>query len=104
MLKLRSTVVLAAAAGALVFAGAGTAGADAGAQGAAFGSPGVLSGNVVQIPIHIPINVCGNSINVIGLLNPSFGNSCVNGGGHDRARDEHQNDKGSEGYTGNYSK
>ncbi|WP_405798325.1 chaplin [Streptomyces sp. NBC_01506] len=52
--------------------------ADAGAQGAAVGSPGVLSGNVVQIPVHIPLNVCGNSINVIGLLNPTFGNTCVN--------------------------
>ncbi|MFC8075842.1 chaplin [Streptomyces sp. NPDC057307] len=52
--------------------------ADAGAAGAAVGSPGVLSGNVVQIPVHIPLNVCGNSINVIGLLNPAFGNTCVN--------------------------
>ncbi|MFI5941367.1 chaplin [Streptomyces uncialis] len=52
--------------------------ADAGAAGAAIGSPGVLSGNVVQIPIHIPVNVCGNSINIIALLNPSFGNVCVN--------------------------
>ncbi len=39
-------------------------------QGAAIGSPGVLSGNVVQVPVHIPVNVCGNTINVIGLLNP----------------------------------
>lgn len=105
MLKLRSTVVLAAAAGALMFTGAGTAGADAGAQGAAFGSPGVLSGNVVQIPIHIPINACGNSLNIIGLLNPTFGNTCVNGGGYERGyggHDEKQN--GHEGHTGDYSK
>jgi hypothetical protein len=53
--------------------------ADAGAEGAAIGSPGVLSGNVVQVPVHIPVNVCGNSIDVIGLLNPAFGNTCVNG-------------------------
>ncbi|WAU86183.1 chaplin [Streptomyces sp. Qhu-G9] len=52
--------------------------ADAEADGAAVGSPGVLSGNVVQVPVHIPVNVCGNSINVIGLLNPAFGNKCVN--------------------------
>lgn len=52
--------------------------ADAGAEGAAVGSPGVLSGNVVQVPVHVPVNVCGNSINVIGLLNPAFGNACVN--------------------------
>ncbi|MCX4680457.1 chaplin [Streptomyces sp. NBC_01433] len=52
--------------------------ADAGASGIAVGSPGVLSGNVVQIPVHIPVNVCGNTVNVVGLLNPSFGNTCVN--------------------------
>ncbi|MGW2282625.1 chaplin [Streptomyces sp. NPDC001770] len=102
MSKLRSTVFLAAAAAALTFAGAGTAAADAGAQGAAFGSPGVLSGNVVQIPVHIPVNVCGNSLNIIGLLNPSFGNSCVNGGSHDRGHDETKD--GHEGYSGDHGK
>jgi hypothetical protein len=55
----------------LALGGAAPAFADAGANGAAIGSPGVLSGNVVQIPIHIPINVCGNSINVIAALNPT---------------------------------
>ncbi|MCF3960727.1 chaplin [Streptomyces fuscigenes] len=52
--------------------------ADAGAGALAAGSPGVLSGNVVQIPVHVPINLCGNSIDVIALLNPAFGNTCVN--------------------------
>ncbi|WP_406366457.1 chaplin [Streptomyces sp. NBC_00645] len=52
--------------------------ADSGAQGAAVHSPGVLSGNVVQVPVHIPVNVCGNSVNVIALLNPAFGNRCAN--------------------------
>ena len=52
--------------------------ADTGANGAAIGSPGVLSGNVVQIPVHVPVNVCGNSVNVIGLLNPTLGNGCAN--------------------------
>jgi hypothetical protein len=62
----------------MAFGVAAPAFADAGAQGAAIGSPGVLSGNVVQVPIHVPINVCGNTINVIGALNPAFGNACVN--------------------------
>ncbi|MER8017508.1 chaplin ChpD [Streptomyces griseoluteus] len=62
----------------LALGGAAPAFADAGAEGAAVGSPGVLSGNVIQVPIHIPVNVCGNSIDVIGLLNPAFGNACVN--------------------------
>ncbi|MFI6419044.1 chaplin [Streptomyces sp. NPDC050842] len=52
--------------------------ADADAHGVAIGSPGVLSGNVVQAPIHIPINACGNSVNVIGVLNPAVGNFCGN--------------------------
>ncbi|MFF3735378.1 chaplin [Streptomyces sp. NPDC002476] len=67
-----------AMAAAAVLAGAGAAAADAGAEGAAIGSPGVLSGNVLQIPVHVPINACGNSVNVIGLLNPTFGNTCAN--------------------------
>ncbi|MEU4142319.1 chaplin [Streptomyces parvulus] len=68
--------------GALVLGGAGVASADSGAQGAAVGSPGVASGNLVQVPVHVPLNVCGNTVNVIGLLNPAFGNGCANMSGH----------------------
>nr|WSW70161.1 chaplin ChpH [Streptomyces sp. NBC_00995] len=75
---IKKIVAAAAVTGGLVLAGAGMAVADSGAQGAAIGSPGVLSGNVVQVPIHVPVNVCGNTISVIGLLNPAFGNTCVN--------------------------
>ncbi|MET4921158.1 chaplin ChpH [Streptomyces sp. PSRA5] len=75
---IKKVVAAAAATGSLVLAGAGMAVADSGAQGAAVGSPGVLSGNVVQVPIHIPVNLCGNTVSVIGLLNPAFGNTCVN--------------------------
>ncbi|MFJ4769609.1 chaplin ChpH [Streptomyces uncialis] len=75
---IKKVVAVAAATGGLMLAGAGLAIADAGAQGAAVGSPGVLSGNVVQVPVHVPINVCGNTVNVIGLLNPAFGNTCIN--------------------------
>ncbi|MGW1721218.1 MULTISPECIES: chaplin ChpH [Streptomyces] len=75
---IKKVVAAAAATGGLVLAGAGLAVADAGAQGAAVHSPGVLSGNVVQVPVHVPVNVCGNTISVIGLLNPAFGNTCVN--------------------------
>jgi hypothetical protein len=75
---LKKVVAVAAATGGLVLAGAGMAAADSGAQGAAVHSPGVLSGNVVQVPVHVPVNVCGNTISVIGLLNPAFGNVCVN--------------------------
>ncbi|MFF2851744.1 chaplin ChpH [Streptomyces sp. NPDC058001] len=75
---IKKVVAAAVATGGLVLAGAGIAAADAGAQGAAVKSPGVLSGNVIQAPIHVPVNVCGNTISVIGLLNPAFGNACVN--------------------------
>ncbi|MEU0051672.1 chaplin ChpH [Streptomyces sp. NPDC006184] len=75
---IKKVVAAAAATGGLLLAGAGLAVADAGAQGAAVGSPGVVSGNVIQVPVHVPVNVCGNTINVIGLLNPAFGNACVN--------------------------
>ncbi|MCP3770577.1 MULTISPECIES: chaplin ChpH [Streptomyces] len=75
---LKKVVAVAAATGGLVLAGAGMAAADSGAQGAALNSPGVASGNVVQVPVHVPVNACGNTVSVIGLLNPAFGNTCVN--------------------------
>lgn len=78
MMRIVKTAVVTAAAGAAVFAGTGIAAADSGAQGAAVGSPGVGSGNVVQVPVHVPVNACGNTVNVIGALNPAFGNFCLN--------------------------
>ncbi|MFJ2649069.1 chaplin [Streptomyces sp. NPDC087420] len=78
MSRIAKAVVLSTAAAAAVAGASGVAFADAGAAGAAVGSPGVLSGNLLQIPVHIPLNVCGNTVDVIGLLNPTFGNTCVN--------------------------
>lgn len=75
---IKKVVAAAAVTGGLVMAGAGVAVADSGASGAAVHSPGVLSGNVIQVPVHVPVNVCGNTVNVIALLNPTFGNTCVN--------------------------
>ncbi|MGW0971144.1 chaplin [Streptomyces sp. NPDC002516] len=46
--------------------------------GAAANSPGVLSGNVIQIPVTIPVNLCGTTVNVVALLNPAAGNTCTN--------------------------
>ncbi|GGX75821.1 chaplin [Streptomyces fructofermentans] len=59
-------------------ASAGAAIADSSADGAAVKSPGVGSGNVAQLPVHVPVNVVGNSVNIIGALNPAFGNVGVN--------------------------
>ncbi|MBZ4324118.1 chaplin [Streptomyces huiliensis] len=75
---LKKVVATAAATGGLVLTGAGLAAAAGGAQGAAVNSPGVVSGNVVQIPVSVPVNLCGNTVNVVGLLNPTHGNTCVN--------------------------
>ncbi|MGY0021089.1 chaplin [Streptomyces sp. cg35] len=79
MMRVVKTAAVVLAMGGAMLAGAGVAAADSEAQGAAVGSPGVLSGNVVQVPVHVPVNACGNSVNVIGALNPAFGNTCVNG-------------------------
>jgi hypothetical protein len=78
MKKMGKVVVLAAATGGLALAGTGAAMANSDADGAAVGSPGVGSGNQIQVPIHVPVNVCGNTVSVIGLLNPAFGNFCAN--------------------------
>ncbi|KIF01834.1 chaplin [Streptomyces sp. NPDC093801] len=67
-------------AGGLVAVGAGVSSAHGGAsaEGEALNSPGVVSGNLVQVPVHVPVNVVGNTANVIGLLNGAFGNTGVN--------------------------
>lgn len=59
-------------------AGAAAATSDAAANGATTQSPGVGSGNLVQAPIHVPVNATGNSVNVVGILNPAFANETVN--------------------------
>ncbi|MFJ9840755.1 chaplin [Kitasatospora sp. NPDC101155] len=78
MRNLKKGAALSLVATGLVLGVAGSAFASSGAQGVAAGSPGVLSGNQIQIPVHIPINLCGNTIDAGGLLNPAFGNHCAN--------------------------
>lgn len=78
MRKLTQALALTAAAAGLALSGAGAAVADAGAVGVASHSPGFLSGNLIQVPVHVPVNICGNTVNVIALLNPAFGNHCSN--------------------------
>ncbi|MFE7135900.1 chaplin [Streptomyces sp. NPDC057638] len=75
MKNLKKAAALTLITGSLVAAGAGVASATgAHAGGKAVASPGVASGNVVQVPVSIPVNAVGNTVNVIGLLNPAFGN------------------------------
>ncbi|MBV2154564.1 chaplin [Kitasatospora sp. SUK 42] len=81
MRNLKKAAVLSLATTGLVLGASGGAFASAGAEGVAANSPGVASGNNIQIPVHLPVNVCGNTINVlIAALNPAFGNTCVNNG------------------------
>jgi hypothetical protein len=75
----KGLMTVAAATGVLAAAG-GYAHADSGASGSGSDSPGVLSGNTVQAPVHAPVNVCGNTVNVVGLLSPAAGNKCANQG------------------------
>ncbi|MFE6870025.1 chaplin [Kitasatospora sp. NPDC057692] len=90
MQNVKKAAVLSAAAAGLVLGAAGGAVASSGAQGVAAGSPGVVSGNQLQIPVHIPVNLCGNSINLIGVLNPAFGNTCINA---DAPKEEHHEEE-----------
>lgn len=100
MKNLKRAAALTMIAGGIVAAGAGAASAcDTGAQapspsqapshapqapahsqasGGAVHSPGIGSGNLIQVPVDVPVNVVGNTINVIGLLNPAFGNHAAN--------------------------
>ncbi|GAA3307191.1 chaplin ChpE [Streptomyces cinereospinus] len=80
MKNLKKAAAVTMVAGGLVAAGAGMASATDGslATGKAVGSPGVVSGNLVQAPVHVPVNAVGNSVNVVGVLNPAFGNLGIN--------------------------
>ncbi|GGX54301.1 chaplin [Streptomyces fructofermentans] len=60
--------------------------ADSTAEGGAADSPGVLSGNNVQAPVNVPVNACGNTVDVVAALNPAFGNKCANSGSTGRHR------------------
>ncbi len=58
------------------------------AVGAAKGSPGVLSGNLIQAPIDLSLNACGNSVNLVGLFNDASDNTCVNETGHKKEKEK----------------
>ncbi|WP_406399980.1 chaplin [Streptomyces sp. NBC_00879] len=79
MSRIAKAAAVVAGTGAILAGGAGMAAADAGALGAATDSPGIASGNAVQAPVHVPVNVCNNTADVVGLLNPAFGGLCAIG-------------------------
>ncbi|WP_232789537.1 chaplin [Streptomyces jeddahensis] len=51
--------------------------ADADASGAASDAPGVLSGNDIQAPVDVPVDVCGNAVDVVAAATPTVGNACA---------------------------
>lgn len=82
MKNLKKAAAVTMVAGGLIAAGAGVASATghsgAEANGKTVKSPGVGSGNLVQAPVHVPVNAVGNTVSVIGVLNPVFGNDGSN--------------------------
>ncbi|MFG2190897.1 chaplin [Streptomyces sp. NPDC048639] len=79
MMNLKKAAAVTMIAGGLVAAGAGVASAAGShAQSEAAFSPGIVSGNQVQAPVHVPVNVAGNTVSVIGAMNPAFGNTVAN--------------------------
>lgn len=74
----RAMAVTVAASGLALAGSRHRLGAHPQAQGASMGSPGIVSGNSVQVPVHVPVNACGITATVIGALNPTFGTPCLN--------------------------
>ncbi|MEU2284170.1 chaplin [Streptomyces sp. NPDC013178] len=50
--------------------------ADSAVSASAAGPPGMISGNGAQSPVHLPVEVCGNTVNAMGALGPAAGAAC----------------------------
>ncbi|MGW1895666.1 chaplin [Streptomyces sp. NPDC002004] len=74
-MRIRTAATAAVLALGAVLSSAGAALADpdpnVSVMGTATNSPGVLSGNVIQMPVGMPVNVCGNSVGILDLLGPA---------------------------------
>ncbi|MGH3417851.1 MAG: chaplin family protein [Actinocrinis sp.] len=74
-------LALAAATSGLLLGTAGIAAADATATGDSSHSGGAASGNVVNAPVAVPVNFCGNQVLVVALKNVNEGTMCDIGPG-----------------------
>jgi hypothetical protein len=85
------------AAGAVAVAASGVMllGSPANAGVSTRGDDGVLSGNQVLIPISIPVNVCGNSVAVIGIAGAGCKGGASVGGGRRHHHHHHHHYWGS---------
>ncbi|KOT99311.1 chaplin [Streptomyces rimosus subsp. pseudoverticillatus] len=71
-MRVRTTISAGVLTIAAVLGSVGTAVADAGAGAKVANSPGVLSGNAIQVPVDVEIPICGNSIlDIVPLLSPT---------------------------------
>jgi hypothetical protein len=52
-------------------------GTEATDRGEVSHSPGAISGNQVQGALNVPINACGDTVNVLAALDPSVLNGCA---------------------------
>ncbi|MFH8607915.1 chaplin family protein [Streptomyces sp. NPDC018029] len=76
-MRTRSILTTAAFAAVTVIGGAGAAVADPDPVNAEVSnSPGIISGNAVQVPVDVDVPICGNTIDIVGVLNPATGNHC----------------------------
>ncbi|MER0444032.1 chaplin [Streptomyces sp. NPDC006711] len=76
-MRIRSALAATFLAATAVMGAAGAASAaDPDPIGVTGNSPGVLSGDNIQIPVDVDLPICGNTIDIIGLLNPDSGNTC----------------------------
>jgi ChpA-C len=74
-------LALVAATSGLVMATAGIASAQASATGGTDHSRGVASGNSLNTPVSVPLNVCGNQVTAISVVERTHGQYCKIGGG-----------------------
>jgi LPXTG-motif cell wall-anchored protein len=71
-------VMLAVTTSGMLMTGLGLTVAHASTSGTTDDSTGIASGNLIQIPVNVPINLCGNQIDVIGLANSLTDTGCGN--------------------------
>ncbi|GHE74583.1 hypothetical protein GCM10018785_48530 [Streptomyces longispororuber] len=77
-MSIAKKAALAVAVAGLAVGASATAALAADADGRATNSPGIASGNILQVPADVPVNVTGLSANVVGAHNPAVAERTVN--------------------------